>query len=339
VPEQVTLTPGVHSSAALSHDRACFVDQLSSAEEPALATLTALPPPTGDTAVDPASLVVEKVLHSARATDARVEALSSVLVPPRFVSFPSTDGKVTLHGALYVPDRAVHGPGPYPTVVSCYGGPNVQFVQNAWAFMTADLRAQFLRSQGFLVAKVDNRGSARRGLAFEGAVRGALGSLEVDDQVALVEVAADLGLADRARVGIMGWSYGGYLSAMCLAKAPKVFRCALVGAPVTSWDGYDTHYTERYMGGTPDSMADAYAESSVMAHVDGIEGAIMLVHGMMDENVHFRHSARLTQAMVESQKSYELLSFPKERHSPRSLKDRTYMERQVYGFLHRWLKG
>ena len=96
--------------------------------------------------------------------------------------------------------------------------------------------------------------------------------------------------------------------------------------------------TERYCNGTPESNPAAYGDSSVMAHVGEIEGALMLVHGLMDENVHFRHTARLTQALVEAQKSYELLCFPKERHSPRSLKDRTHMEQQVYAFLQRWLK-
>ena len=100
-------------------------------------------------------------------------------------------------------------------------------------------------------------------------------------QVAAVRHAVEAGLADPARVGIYGWSYGGYLSAMCLAKAPDVFRCAVAGAPVTSWDGYDTHYTERYMGGTPAERPEAYAASSVMAHVEGVEGALLLVHGLV----------------------------------------------------------
>ena len=167
--------------------------------------------------------------------------------------------------------------------------------------------------------------------------RSELGQLEVDDQVAAVRFAVAEGLADPSRVGIYGWSYGGYLSAMCLAKAPDVFRCAVSGAPVTSWDGYDTHYTERYMGGTPEQMPDAYTASSVMAHVDGIQGALLLVHGLVDENVHFRHTARLAQAMVDAQKAHELLTFPNERHSPRSQKDRTFMEQRVFAFLHRWL--
>ena len=93
-----------------------------------------------------------------------------------------------------------------------------------------------------------------------------------------MEYAVRSGLCDADRVGIMGWSYGGYLSAMCLARAPSVFRCAVAGAPVTHWDAYDTHYTERYMGGTPASHPEEYEESSVMHHVDGIEGALLLVH-------------------------------------------------------------
>lgn len=91
------------------------------------------------------------------------------------------------------------------------------------------------------------------------------------------------------------------------------------------------------MGGTPEGLPEAYEQSSVMTHAHGIEGALLLVHGLIDENVHFRHTARLVQALVEAQKAYELLAFPKERHSPRSLKDRTFMEQQVFAFLSKWL--
>ena len=253
-PELLTREAGFHAGLALSHGRTCFVDQYSAVDEPVQAAITSLPTSASASAAAAESSAaqyrvadeaptIEKLLHSARAADPRVKALSSVLRPPRFVSFPSTDGKVTLQAALYEPDAAAFGPGPYPTVVSCYGGPHVQYVQNSWPSATADLRAQFLRAQGYLVVKVDNRGSDRRGFPFEAAILGTLGSLEVDDQVAAVEYASRNGLCDASRVGIMGWSYGGYLSAMCLARAPSVFRCAVAGAPVTSWDGYDTHYT------------------------------------------------------------------------------------------------
>jgi len=276
-------------------------------------------------------------LFDAAVADPRVGEMAAVLQPPRFVTLPSTDGLVALQAALYEPDVGRFGPGPHPTVVSCYGGPHVQFVANEWASATADMRAQFLRSQGYLVIKVDNRGSDRRGLAFESAIKSNLGDLEVEDQAAAVAYAVNEGLADRTRVGIYGWSYGGYLSAMCLSRAPGVFRCAVAGAPVTSWDGYDTHYTERYMGGTPAELPDAYAQSAVMSHVENIEGALLLVHGLVDENVHFRHTARLAQALVDAQKAYELLTFPNERHSPRSQKDRVFMEQRIFTFLQRWL--
>ena len=123
---------------------------------------------------------------------------------------------------------------------------------------------------------------------------------------------------------------------MCLARAPTVFRTAVAGAPVTSWDGYDTCYTERYMG-TPQSNPTGYETSSVMRHAAAIRGSLMLVHGLIDENVHFRHTALLINALIKEQKPYELLLFPSERHLPRSLADRTYMEERIFDYLKRTL--
>jgi dipeptidyl-peptidase-4 len=198
--------------------------------------------------------------------------------------------------------------------------------------MAVDMRAQYLRDRGFLVFKVDNRGSARRGLAFEAAIRHNLGDVEVQDQVDGVRWLVAQGLADPARVGIYGWSYGGYIALMCLARAPEVFKAAVAGAPVTHWDGYDTHYTERYMG-TPQSNPEGYRESSVMAHADRIQGDLLLVHGLVDENVHFRHTARLINALIRARKPYELLLFPDERHMPRKLEGRVYMEQRIRDFF------
>lgn len=243
--------------------------------------------------------------------------------------------QVTLQGSVMRPDAAQFGPGPYPTIVSVFGGPHVQMVSNSWT-VTADLRAQFLRSQGYLVLKLDNRGSSRRGLEFESFVKNNMGDLEVQDQAAGVKWAVDQGMCDSERVGIYGWSYGGYMSAMALARAPDVFKVGIAGAPVTNWDGYDTHYTERYMG-TPQGNPEGYARSSVMSHVDKIQGSLLLVHGLIDENVHFRHTARLINALIGAQKHYELLLFPDERHSPRSLKDRVFMEQRIFSFIQRTL--
>jgi len=319
-PQQVTSVPGFHT-AVIDRKRTCFVDIVHSTEQPAVVTLR--------------SLSDGHELHTIyKNEDPLISELS--VEPPEFVTFPSTDGKVTLQGAVYKPDPKVWGSGPYPAMVSCYGGPHVQFVQNSW-LMTMDLRAQALVSRGFLVIKVDNRGSNRRGLDFEAPIKHKMGSVEVDDQVAAVKYCVNEGLCDASKVGIYGWSYGGYLSAMCLARASDVFKCAVSGAPVTSWDGYDTCYTERYMG-TPQSNPDGYKSSSVMEHVSGMSGDLLLVHGLIDENVHFRHTARLINSLIAEQKVYQLLLFPNERHSPRSQKDREYMEEQIFSFIDKSLR-
>jgi dipeptidyl-peptidase-4 len=194
------------------------------------------------------------------------------------------------------------------------------------------MRLQYLRSLGFLVFVLDNRGSARRGLAFEGVIRNDTGHAEVEDQVDGVRWLVNQGLADPQRVGVFGWSYGGYMAAMCLLRAPEVFKVAVAGAPTTQWDGYDTHYTERYMG-TPQTNPLGYQVSSVIHHVPNLRGKLLLVHGLIDENVHFRHTARLINALIAARKPYDLLLFPDERHMPRKLADRVFMEEQVRDFF------
>ena len=271
----------------------------------------------------------------------RFDTVKHLLHPPAFDSFqvprvPFGDSQrgedvETLYCAVYTPDSSVHGPGPYPTVVSVYGGPHVQMVVNRWR-LTSDIRSQRLRQSGFLVLKCDNRGSYRRGLAFEGAMKYDMGHIEVYDQTALVNKFVQEGLADPARVGMIGWSYGGYMSAMSLCRAPKTFTCAIAGAPVTSWDGYDTHYTERYMG-TPQSNEQGYKDSSVMTHVENMKGNLMIIHGLIDENVHFRHTARLINQLISCRKKYELVLFPCERHGPQKLADKIYLEDRIIEYF------
>ena len=312
-PRRLTHAPGMHA-VTLDHARRRFIDVHSAPETPPTVTLRRLE--------DGALL---RVLYDT--PDPRVAALE--LPVPQIVAFQNGNGD-TLYGALYFPP-AKFGPGPYPVIVSVYGGPHAQRVTRNWA-VTVDMRAQYLSSLGYLVFKVDNRGSARRGLAFEGALKHNMGDVEVQDQVDGVQWLVGQGLADPARIGVYGWSYGGYMAAMCLARAPETFKVAVAGAPVTHWDGYDTHYTERYMG-TPQSNPEGYAVSNVMARVDKMQGKLLLVHGLIDENVHFRHTARLINALIRARKPYELLLFPNERHTPRNLADRVYMEERVRDFF------
>lgn len=317
--EQVTREAGTHL-CVLAPDFSCYVDSWSSVDSPPTVTLR-------DMAGNPLAR-----LQGGAEPDPRVAALG--LRPPQFVTVTARDGE-TLYGALYRPPSLQPG-ARAPVIVSVYGGPHVQVVTNSWG-MTASLRAQYLAQEGYLVFMLDNRGSARRGLAFEGAISRNLGDIEVRDQVDGVRwLAEHVAEADTRRVGVYGWSYGGYLALMCLARAPAVFKVAVAGAPVTAWDGYDTHYTERYMG-RPDENAAGYRRSAVMTHVDAITGPLLLVHGMIDENVHFRHTARLISALVAAGVPYELLLFPEERHSPRREEDRIYMEQRIVEFFARRL--
>lgn len=257
------------------------------------------------------------------------------LNPPVLVGFENRDG-LRLHGAYYAP-RARPPGVKVPLVVLVYGGPHVQAVTDSWG-MTSDLTAQHLVARGFAVWKMDNRGSARRGHAFEAALNRHFGTVEVRDQVdGVAFVAATWPEVDPARVGISGGSYGGYMTLRCLTEAPETFRAGVAIAPVTDWDGYDTCYTERYMG-TPANNPDGYRESSVLTRVADLRGDLLVIHGMLDENVHFRHTARLTTALLAAAKSFAILPLPDERHSSRREGDREYVAERLAEFFARSLQ-
>lgn len=310
---QITTEPGFHN-VVIDNSYGRFLDTCQSVNQPPTITLRSLA--DGN-----------PICPIFTPSDPRIAQLN--LQPPELVTLPSRDGE-TLYGAIY-PPPANFGPGPYPTVVAVYGGPHAQVVANAWR-MTVNMRAQYLASLGFLVFSLDNRGSARRGLAFEGHIQHNMGDLEVQDQVDGVNWLIEQGLAMKGRVGIYGWSYGGYMACMCLARAPETFQVAIAGAPVTAWDGYDTHYTERYMG-TPQTNPNGYETGSVMSHVSRITGKLLLIHGLLDENVHFRHTARLINALIAHRKRYDLLLLPDARHSTRKTADVIYMEEVIRDYF------
>lgn len=266
------------------------------------------------------------VLHE----HAAISGASLGLCTPELTTFRTESG-VELQAAIYATDAARASGARHPLIVAVYGGPHAQTVTDSWA-MTVDMRAQYLAQRGYVVLKVDNRGSANRGLAFEAPIAGRMGQIEVDDQAAGVRFAAERPYVDGERVGIYGWSYGGYMVCRALLRAPDVFRVGVAGAPVTFWEGYDTHYTERYMG-TPAGNAGGYRASSVLPHVEALRGALLIVHGMVDENVHARHTARLIAALIEADRAHEVLLFPEERHMPRGPKALEYLERRIVEFL------
>jgi len=301
-PIRLTIEPGMHD-AVVAPDGSSFVDVF-------------------DSRTQPPSCVVRQADGTPIWTLHEAPSIELELRPPELGTFRTRDG-VILHAAVFRPAEKA----PAALIVDVYGGPRHQAVTDSWA-LTVNLRAQLLAAHGFVVMQVDNRGSARRGVAFETAIAENMGDVEVLDQVDGVRWLRERGIADLTGAGIYGWSYGGYLTAMALVKAPDVFTVGVAGAPVTSWDGYDTGYTERYMG-TPASNPKGYQSSSVMTHADRLRGKLLLVHGLLDENVHFRHSARLMQALIDKQAAFDVLLYPNERHLPRSLEDRVAMETRI----------
>ncbi|GMH94002.1 hypothetical protein TL16_g12781 [Triparma laevis f. inornata] len=251
----VTQEIGVHN-VTMSSDCRHYVDVYSSRTQPPIGVLKKIVPTDYIKAVqnsDPSNATTTVTTFHSPTPDSITSKVSTerssflhMLRPPSLSSFLNRTS-TKLYYSLYLPDKSKHGSGPYPLIVACYGGPHVQRVSETWS-QNVDMRVQMLRSYGVAVVKCDNRGSSRRGLEFEGSVKWNMGEEEVNDQVDLVKHLTSLKIADPERVGIYGWSYGGYMAAMCLAKANDVFHVGVSGAPVTSWDGYDTHYTERYMG-------------------------------------------------------------------------------------------
>ena len=227
-------------------------------------------------------------------------------ITPELGTLTAEDGQ-PLHYRLTRPASPTE---PGPLIVYVYGGPGAQRVRNEWSPLTLQLFVQ----RGFGVLELDNRGAANRGRRFEAPIHRRLGHAEVRDQALGVEFAAELPWVDTNRIGVFGHSYGGYMALMCLAQAPEQFRAGVAVAPVTDWRLYDTHYTERYLG-HPRDNPEGYEASSVLTHIDGIRGKLLLMHGMSDDNVVFTHSMRLMTALQQANIPFELMTYPGVKHS------------------------
>jgi dipeptidyl-peptidase 4 len=245
----------------------------------------------------------------------------------------ASDGS-TLYAALLKPpdfDPAKR----YPVVVSVYGGPHAQLVTNSWGL--ASPFQHFLATHGFLVWKLDNRGSAGRGRAFESAVNRRLGQAELADQLLGVAHLRSLPFVDPERIGITGWSYGGYMTLYALTHAPDAFRSGVAGAPVTDWARYDTIYTERYMG-TPAENPRGYSDGSPLAKAADLKAALLLVHGTSDDNVHLANTLAFAAALIAADRPHSLLIDPGEKHGFRPRADRIARDRAILAFFEKTLK-
>jgi dipeptidyl-peptidase-4 len=241
----------------------------------------------------------------------------------------TTVGPLAYHAAIVRP-RGFRPGRKLPVIVSVYGGPGVAVTRSdAWDYLVE----QWMADHGFIVFKMDGRGTPGRGRAWERAIKGNLIDLQLADQVAgLVAAGARYPELDLSRVGMFGWSFGGYFSAMAAMRRPDVFKAAVAGAPVADWRDYDTHYTERYLG-LPQQNAEGYRKSSVLTYCPDLRVPLLVVHGTADDNVYFVHSLKLTDALFRAGRPYEFLVLPGFTHMVPDPAVQRSLEERILGFL------
>lgn len=219
----------------------------------------------------------------------------------------------------------------YPLFMYQYSGPGSQNVSNSWGGAN-DYWHQMLAQQGYIVACVDGRGTGLKGREFKKVTQKELGKYEVEDQIGAAQQLGALPFIDASRIGIWGWSYGGFMASNCLFQGADTFAMAIAVAPVTSWRFYDTIYTERYMQ-TPQENASGYDENSPIFHVDKLEGDYLLVHGSADDNVHVQNTMRLVEALVQANKQFEWAVYPDKNHGIYGGNTRMHLYTKMTNFI------
>lgn len=255
---------------------------------------------------------------------------------PEFGTLRAEDGQ-TLYYSITKP-YGFDATKRYPAIVSVYGGPGVSSVRKRWAGGTD----QLLTQAGYVVFRLDNRGASNRGLAFEAPIYQAMGGAEVRDQLVGERYLASLPFVDPARIGVMGWSYGGFMTIRLLTEPKSGFKAGAAGGPPSDWRFYDTHYTERYMG-DPRVDAAAYDAAGLLPRLPVLAEAgaprLLLVHGMADDNVVFENSTRIMAALQNQSTPFDLMLYPGERHGVQTPKKEVQLWVTYLAFFKRTLGG
>lgn len=287
---------GVHD-VNMSPDFQFYIDHHSDAHSPTVATL-----------YNTRNRTALKVLEDNQALVEKVKAYG--IVPKEFFTFKNDEG-TTLNGFMLKPED-FDPARKYPVVVFQYSGPGSQTVQNAWGgghFYFHQLLAQ----RGFIVAFIDPRGTGARGEAFKKVTYKQLGKYELEDHLAGARYLASLDFIDEERMGIWGWSYGGYMSSLAMTRGAGLFKLGIAVAPVTNWRFYDTIYTERYLQ-TPQLNPEGYDMNSPLQYADKLEGKFLLIHGTGDDNVHVQNAIVFQQALIDAGKTFDSFFYPDKHH-------------------------
>ncbi len=325
VPEDVRIdritTLGQTWSISMAPDGQSFVGTSSSPGQP---------PQTGLYSID--GNLIAWIEENALNEDHPYHPFLANHVTPEFGILTADDGQA-LHYSLLKPpgfDPATR----YPAIIEVYGGPHVQTVTNSWG----SLSDQYLARQGYLVFRLDNRGTWNRGKQFEDVIHHRTGLHEVSDQMKGVDWLKAQSFVDAEKIAIQGWSYGGYMTLMTILQAPAgTFAAAVAGAAVADWNLYDTFYTERYMG-TPQANAGGYEAASVFPYLENLSTPLLLLHGMADDNVTFDNATRLMAKLQEMGKPFELMTYPGQRHGIRGEALQRHLMLTRMSFLNRILK-
>jgi len=315
---RVTTEPGSHR-VSISPDGAVMVDIHSSAQLPGAASLV--------------SLATGGARHVLEANAELRKTLAGLTRAPEFFQVPMPDG--TRLNAFRILPPAFDSTRRYPVLMYVYGGPGSQTVLDDYGG-DRYLWHELLARKGYIVVSVDNRGTGARGSAFRHIVYEHLGMHESDDQIAAAKWLGTQRWVDPARIGIWGWSYGGYMTAMSTFRGGSLFRAAISVAPVTDWRLYDDIYTERYMR-TPAENPDGYAQGAPQAYVKGLASSYLLVHGTGDDNVHPQNSIQLVDKLEDANKQFELMVYPGRTHSISGGNSRTHLFTLLTNFVEQTL--
>lgn len=251
----------------------------------------------------------------------------------KLVTLKTKDGKYDLFGRLILPTD-FDPSKKYPVVVYVYGGPHSQLVTKSW-HNQARWWQYYMASQGYIAFTLDNRGTSNRGRAFETAVHRQLGILETEDQMQGIEYLKSLPYVDAERIGVHGWSYGGFMTLNLKLRHPEVFKVGVAGGPVVDWSMYEIMYGERYMD-MPQENLGGYEESNMANHVKDLQGHLMLIHGVQDKTVVMQHSMKFLRECVKENKPVDFFAYPIHPHNVRG-KDRIHLMKKVSQYFFDYL--
>lgn len=230
----------------------------------------------------------------------------------RLFTIKAADNKTGLYGRMILPPR-FDPAKKYPVIVYVYGGPHAQLVTNTW-LNAADWWQYYMASEGYICVTLDNRGSANRGKAFEEIIHRQLGTAETADQMKGIEYLKKLPYVDHNRIGVYGWSYGGFMTLNLMLRHPETFKVGVAGGPVVDWSMYEVMYGERYMD-LPDENPEGYQRTNMAAHVGQLDGKLMLIHGVQDETVVMQHSMAFLRECIRQNKQVDFFTYPGHAHN------------------------